>query len=223
MRHPWPRVGDVSAPVEHIRFAVVDVETSGLSFRRDNVLQVGVVIVTGGGQVLDRWSSLVAPRSRWWFRVGPTKLHGIRRRDVRGASPATQVLSKLASSLTGTRFVAHNASFDTQFLHKAAARTGVELRIDQPICTLQLSRNLDPQRTMRHRLADLCTRYGVTLIKPHDALADAEATAAILPHLLAAHHVTTGDELDQLLIRIQNLRRGATSQSDPTVGLDQLG
>ena len=36
------------------RFAVVDVETSGLSRRRHRLLQVAVVTVTGGGEVLDR-------------------------------------------------------------------------------------------------------------------------------------------------------------------------
>lgn len=70
------------------RFAVVDVETSGLRVQRHHVLQVGVVVVDGTGAVLERWSSLVAPRSRWWFRVGPTKLHGIHRRDVRTAPAA---------------------------------------------------------------------------------------------------------------------------------------
>ena len=52
-----------------------------------------------------------------------------------------------------------------------------------------LSRRLDPDRQLSHRLADLCARYDVALDRPHDALADAAATAAVLPHLLAAHGV----------------------------------
>ena len=70
-----------------MRFAVVDVETSGLSLRRHHVLQIGLVVVDGNGRVLDRWSSLVAPRRRWWFRVGPVGIHGIRRQMVRTAPP----------------------------------------------------------------------------------------------------------------------------------------
>ena len=64
--------------LDEMRFAVVDVETSGLSLRRHHVLQIGLVVVDGNGRVLDRWSSLVAPRRRWWFRVGPVGFHGIR-------------------------------------------------------------------------------------------------------------------------------------------------
>ncbi len=185
----------MSDPISSQRFAVVDVETSGLSLRRDNVLQVGVVIVDGTGTVLDRWSSLLAPRRRWWFRVGPTSLHGIRRRDVRAAPAAVAVLTELAGRLDGARFVAHNAEFDLAFLRKAARRVGVQLQFTDPLCTLLLSRQLDPGRTMSHRLGDLCERCGVVLVRPHNALADADATAAVLPYLLQAHHIATVDQL----------------------------
>ncbi len=182
-------------PISSQRFAVVDVETSGLSIRRHHVLQVGVVVVDGSGTVLDRWSSLLAPRSRLWFRVGPTWLHGIRRRDVRIAPPSAQVMTQLASKLDGARFVAHNAEFDLAFLRKAATRAGVQLPLNDPLCTLRLSRQLDPERTMSHRLGDLCERNGIHLVKPHDALADADATAAVLPFLLQAHSIATVDQL----------------------------
>lgn len=183
------------------RFAVVDVETSGLSQKRHHVLQVGVVVVDGTGVVLERWSSLVAPRSRWWFRVGPTQLHGIHRRDLRSAPPAQEVLARLAGLLQGTRFVAHNAEFDMAFLKKAASRNGITLTMDQPLCTLRLSRQLDPGRELSHRLGDMCARYDIQLTRPHDALADADATAAVLPHLLRAHGFETVDQLPVLTPR----------------------
>lgn len=184
-----------SDPISSQRFAVVDVETSGLSIRRHHVLQVGVVVIDGSGTVLDRWSSLLAPRSRWLFRVGPTWLHGIRRRDVRVAPPAATVMTELANKLNGARFVAHNAEFDLAFLRKAAKRARVQLQLNDPLCTLRLSRQLDPDRTMSHRLGDLCERNGILLVKPHDALADADATAAVLPYLLQAHSIATVDQL----------------------------
>lgn len=183
------------------RFAVVDVETSGLSVKHHHVLQVGVVVIDGSGAVLERWSSLMAPRFRWWFRVGPTKLHGIRRRDVRSASPASEVMARVSALLQGTRFVAHNAEFDMAFLQKAAHRSGVTLVIDQPLCTLRLSRQLDPERQLSHRLGDMCARYDIHLTRPHDALADADATAAVLPHLLRAHGFETVDQLPVLISR----------------------
>ena len=60
-----------------------------------------------------------------------------------------------------------------------------------------MSRRLDPERQLSHRLADVIARYGIANERPHDALEDALATAAVLPHLLRAHGVTTTDQLSR--------------------------
>ncbi|MCU1360020.1 MAG: hypothetical protein JWN99_1309 [Ilumatobacteraceae bacterium] len=193
-------VGDVETFADDaVRFAVVDVETSGLSLRRDRVLQVGVVLVDRHGVVLDRWASLVRPRHRVFYRVGPTRLHGIHRRSVRHAPPLDHVIQQLTQRLDGAVFVAHNASFDLGFLLKAASEVGATLPIGSSLCTLQLSRQLDPQRQLSHRLSALCDRYQVVLVRPHDALADADATAAVLPHLLTAHGIDSAAQVGALV------------------------
>lgn len=191
---------------DDVRFAVVDVETSGLSIRRHRVLQVGVVLVDRHGTVIDRWQSLVRPPRRMFYRVGPTRLHGIHRRSVRSAPLLTDVIQQLSSRLQGAVFVAHNAQFDLAFLHKAAAQARVALPIGSTLCTLQLSRQLDPQRQLSHRLSALCDRYDVVLVRPHDALADADATAAVLPHLLSAHGINSAVQVGAL---VQNQRTSA--------------
>jgi DNA polymerase-3 subunit epsilon len=181
------------------RFAVVDIETSGLSLRRHRILQIAVVTVEGG-EIVDEWSSLIG--LRWpWQRVGPRRMHGIDRRSLRGAPDRHVVLEQLARRLDGTVFTAHNASFDWAFIQRAARREHIELPSVQRLCTLQLSRRLDPERTASHRLRDLCDRYGVPNDKPHDALYDARATAVVLGHLLAANEVAASDDLDPLYDR----------------------
>lgn len=169
------------------RYAVVDVETSGLSAHRHRVLQVAVVTVTASGEIVDRFSSFVAPRHRWLpFRVGPRHIHGISRHQLRRAPAAHEVLIELAARIGDATVVAHNAPFDVAFLRAAAERARVELPLDKTLCTLDMSRRLDPERHLSHRLADVCSRYGVQLTRAHDALADATATAGVLPHLLRA-------------------------------------
>src|SRR6186997_1183161 len=69
-------------------FAVVDVETSGLRPGRHQVLQIGLVTVDRSGTVLGEWSTLVRLR-HFWNRVGPTHVHGLTRRSLRGAAPAS--------------------------------------------------------------------------------------------------------------------------------------
>lgn len=181
------------------RFAVVDIETSGLSTRRHRILQVAVVTVEGGA-VVDEWSSLI--RLRWPLgRVGPRRVHGITRARLRGAPRQADVLTELAARLDGAVFTAHNVGFDWPFIQRAAQRSHVPISPDARLCTLRLSRSLDPERERSHRLSDLCERYGISNDRPHDALHDARATAAALPHLLAEHEVTTVDELGSLYER----------------------
>lgn len=179
-------------------FAVVDLETSGLSSRRHRMLQIGVVTIDADGVVLDEWETLI--RLRWPLqRVGPTAIHGIRRADLKGAPALDAALDELGARLEGSIFTAHNAVFDAGFIARAARRRPeadpVRTGVAPSLCTLRMSRRLDPDRERSHRLIDVCERYDVPLDRPHDALADAAATAAILPHLLRAHGVTTVEQL----------------------------
>ena len=181
------------------RFAVVDIETSGLSTRRHHILQVAVVTVERG-EVIDEWSSLL--KLSWPLqRVGPRKVHGIDRKMLRGAPPRRQVLGELIERLEGAVFTAHNVQFDWPFIERAARKAGIAVETPRRICTLRLSRQLDPERRLSHRLGDVCARYGISNERPHDAVYDARATAAVLPHLLRAHGVESAADLDPLYER----------------------
>ena len=185
-------------------FAVVDVETSGLNVRRHRLLQLAVITVDAQGEVLDEWDSYI--KLRWPLgRVGPTHIHGITRPMLKQAPKINTVLDELSQRIGDSLFVAHNARFDGEFLVNAARRSNLQsrdlVRFERRLCTLRMSRRLDPDRLQSHRLGDLCDRYGVSLVRPHEARSDALATAAILPHLLRAHEVTDLADLDPFLDR----------------------
>jgi DNA polymerase-3 subunit epsilon len=186
------------------RFAVVDLETSGLNTHRHRILQLGMVVVDAEGTVVDQWSSLV--KLRWPLqRVGPTSIHGITRSTLRGAPRLDDALDELGRRMTGSIFTAHNAAFDSAFVARAVRRRPgddpLRLGLEPRLCTLRMSRRLDPRRELSHRLGDVCERYGIELDRPHDALGDAAATAAVLPHLLAAHHITDAEQLEPFYVR----------------------
>jgi DNA polymerase-3 subunit epsilon len=169
------------------RYAVVDVETSGLSRRRHRVLQVAIVVTTANGTVVDRWASLVRPRWGRFGRVGPTHVHGLTARHLRSAPPFAAVAPDIVRRLDGAVFVAHNAAFDWAFVSRSLRRVGYPPPDAARLCTMRLSRAVAPAEPS-HRLVDVCARYGVVIARPHDALADAEAAAAVLPSLLAEPH-----------------------------------
>ena len=109
--------------------------------------------------------------------------------------------SDVTVGLDGTVFVAHNVGFDWGFIERACEQHGVAVPRSDRLCTLHLSRKLDPERQLSHRLGDVCERYGIVNERPHDALFDARVTAEVLPHLLSAHGVTTVTDLERLYDR----------------------
>ena len=113
----------------------------------------------------------------------------------------THALDHLATALSTATFVAHNAPFDLGFLRTEATRCGHPLTITSPICTLALSRSLDPAKTHPHNLRELAKRYGITDVPNHDALADAVVTARLLPLLLAKANITTVDQLAAIALK----------------------
>ena len=184
-----------TTPIDQVRFAVVDTETTGLSTDDDRVLQLGVVVVRGDGTVEHEFVTYVR-RLTWGFgHVGAFHIHGITRRQLRGGAKPREALEMLNALIDGCVFTAHNAKFDIGFLQSDSTRLEIPLKLTGPLCTLNLSRKLDPQRSMSHKLKDVAARYGKSTNRPHDALADAQLTAAVLPDLLAAHRVTTYEEL----------------------------
>ena len=181
--------------IRDVRFAVVDTETTGLSPDDDRVLQIGVVVVRGDGTVEHEFVTYLK-RLGWGLgHVGAFHVHGITRRQLRGGMKPHEALDMLNVLIGGCVFTAHNAKFDLGFLRADATRLEVPLRVTGPLCTLNLSRKLDPGRTMSHKLRDVAARLGKSTDRPHDALADAQLTAAVLPSLLAAHGIEDSQRL----------------------------
>ncbi len=79
--------------------------------------------------------------------------------------------------------MAHNVGFDYSFLAAEAEMVGAELPIDTAMCTVELSRRLE-LGTENLRLETLAAHWGITQMKPHDALDDALVLAQILKPVL---------------------------------------
>ena len=181
-------------------FAIVDIETTGLRVKDDEILQIAVVLQDWNSEPTHSWSTYVRP-PRWLSRdLGPHHVHGISRRHLVFALTPAKAIKKFADLTAGRIVVAHNAEFDTSFLRTAAAQQNIDLRWQGVVCTLKLSRKLDPQRQQTHKLATLCERYGIDLTHAHDALHDATATAQLLPHLLRGNGVSDAEGIQPFLL-----------------------
>ncbi|MFE1146819.1 TerD family protein [Streptomyces albidoflavus] len=156
-------------------WALVDVETSGLVARRDRVLSVAVVTVGPDGERTGEFSTLLNPGCD----PGPVDIHGLTTERLLGAPTFDLVAEELAAMLQGRVLVAHNAQFDYDFLAYEFARARRWLPVSQRLCTLALSRQVDPP-TEDLKLGTLAAHYGVPQRRAHDALDDTRVLAGVL-------------------------------------------
>ncbi|WP_211289379.1 exonuclease domain-containing protein [Luteimicrobium subarcticum] len=180
---PLPLLPDDVARTYPHRYAVLDVETSGLSAANDRVLQVAVVLLSPDGAVDREWTTLLDPGCD----PGRTDIHGLTRERLAGSPTFPDVAGPLTELLDGRVLVAHNARFDWDFLAHEAARAGVTLPVEQRLCTLALTRRLDLP-TENLSLAALARYWGVPQQRAHDAVDDTRVLAGVLRHSLVAAH-----------------------------------
>jgi DNA polymerase III subunit epsilon len=181
-------------PIRTVEFLAIDTETNGLGGDDCELTEVGAVLV-GGGELHDRWSSLV--RTNMPLRRGIQRFTGITQQMVDGAPPAEAVLPQLEEQLRGRVMVAHNAPFDRRVLRQAFDRGGLEWPNPPIICTAALARTMLPLQRER-RLGALADALGVDVRVAHRALADAETCARVLCALfprLCANAATVADAL----------------------------
>ncbi len=163
-------------PIATAEFLVVDTETNGLAGDDCELTEVGAVLV-GGGELHDRWASLV--RTIAPLRRGIQRFTGITQAMVDGAPPLEAVLPPLARRMQGRVMVAHNAPFDRRVLRQAFARIGLDWPDPPVLCTAALARTMLPLQRERG-LGALADALGIEVEVAHRALADAETCARVL-------------------------------------------
>lgn len=177
---PAVRDGDGPRSSRSDGYAVIDVETTGLSPSWHRVVEIAVVHVDARGRRTTEWTIRVNPEGP----VGATHIHGITEVDVAKAPRFAELVPQLNSYLRGRAVSAHNANFDLAFLRAEYARAGWHMPWLPSLCTWQASHHYLPELQGR-KLKDCCAAAGITLRGGHSALGDSRATAALLAHYLS--------------------------------------
>lgn len=175
------------------RFAVLDVETTGLSANQgDRVVEIAIIVLDDNFRVVRMLDSLVHPCRR----IPPyvASIHGISDAAVQHAPTFTELIPELLDCVSDvTHLVAHNASFDLGFLRSEFSVSGLMMPTTmQKICTMQLARR---QRVARDaKLGTVAQALQIpTIANAHRAVIDAGVTARILSllHNSEADQVTS--------------------------------
>ncbi|MHC1694572.1 MAG: PolC-type DNA polymerase III [Eubacteriales bacterium] len=172
--------GDRDADFSTDEFVVFDIETTGLSAASCGITEIGAVIYKGG-EITDTFSTYVNPG----MPVPPeiTKLTGISDETIADAPPPSVAVADFLSFAGQRVLVAHNASFDTGFIRKAASDAGLTFQ-NTYIDTVPVSRYLNPELS-RHRLDNLAEHYGLGGFNHHRAVDDTAVLARIFGKMIA--------------------------------------
>ena len=154
---------------------VLDVETTGLHPDTDRIIEFAARRYKGG-TIESEYSTLIFPDRRLPKEI--SQLTGISDKELLRAPHFAKVVHEIWAFIGGLPVVAHNASFDSEFLVYEFARAGIALNISY-IDTVRMARLAFPGlknyklNTLIHEL-DLLDHD-----QDHRAMSDVEATAKL--------------------------------------------
>jgi len=161
-------------------YCIVDIETTGGDSRSDRITEIAM-IRHDGTRIVDQFCTLINPGRRIPYHIAA--LTGITDEMVSNAPHFYEVARKIIEFSADAVFVAHNASFDYNFIRNEYKTLGFEF-CREKICTVRLSRKLIPG-FQSYSLGKLCRELGIRIDSRHRALGDAAATAKIFELLLS--------------------------------------
>ena len=172
-------------------YVVFDLETTGISPKTDQVIEISAVKVQSGTTV-DEFSTLVNPGRP--IPYGASQVNGITDEMVVDSPPFREVLEKFLEFADGFVLVGHNISnFDMKFLYRDAWRFYGRVPSNNYVDTLVMARRQLP-RLRRHRLVDLAEFYQISSKGAHRALNDCRMNQQVYEHMAAKIRESTREQ-----------------------------
>lgn len=159
-------------------FIVLDTETTGLNPHRDKIIQITAIRFINF-EPEEIFTTYINPESD--IPYSATKINHITNDMVKNAPAFSQIEKSLRDFICKLPIVAHNASFDVNFL----LHSGLQIDFDKTIFydTLQLSKALIKD-VPNYKLATVCSERGIVFNNLHNSTADALATGLLFIDLL---------------------------------------
>ena len=175
-RKPVQSVQSIAIP----DFVALDVETTGLDFKHDRVIEVGAVRFIDGKPERE-YSTFINPGVPIPDHI--TRLTHITDDDVRPAPRFADIAMELLEFIGPLPVCGHQTEFDLTFTNEELKRAAFPDITPQIIDTALLSRIL-LQHVGRYSLKHACGAMSVTLENAHRALYDAKASGELAVKLI---------------------------------------
>ncbi|HEY3369800.1 MAG TPA: 3'-5' exonuclease [Prolixibacteraceae bacterium] len=160
-------------------YAIIDIETTGNTYKSGKITEIAIFI-HDGFEIVDSFSSLINPEC--YISDFITRLTGIDNEMVRTAPRFYEVARKVVEMTTGAVFVAHNVNFDYKFIQEEFIRLGFDYQ-RKTMCTVRMGRKYLPGHRS-YSLGKLCADLGISINGRHRAAGDALATVKVFEMIL---------------------------------------
>jgi DNA polymerase III subunit epsilon len=160
-------------------YAIIDIETTGGSPVTEKITEIAIIL-HDGQKIVDEYTTLINPEKKIPYFI--STLTGITNAMVAESPKFYEVARKIVELTENCIFVAHNVSFDYQFIRNEFKRLGYEYKREK-LCTVQLSRKMIPGLPS-YSLGKLCDHLHIDIHKRHRASGDATATTKVFEILL---------------------------------------
>ncbi len=155
-------------------YCVVDVETNGSKPNRSQIIEIGA-LKWRNGEVIERFESFVECS---YLPYQISEITGINPEDLEGAPTLQKVLPRFKEFLGDSVFVAHNATFDYNFVSSSFERFGLGVLGNRRLCTIDLARRTIEAE--RYGLGHLNIALDINTLVHHRAYADAVTAAKVM-------------------------------------------
>lgn len=170
--------------------AFIDVETTGLSAEKHEIIELGLVLARmkdGVLTVVDELDIKIQPKHIETAEPQALRVNGYNEADWLFATSLEEVMRVFGEKTKGAIFVAHNVTFDYAFIEKAFEKTGVENgmhyhKIDTISLAFGILHHQDDISKLSLRV--LCEKYGIENKKAHSAFADSYALYEVFRKLM---------------------------------------
>jgi DNA polymerase-3 subunit epsilon len=159
-------------------FAIIDVETTGLSAKNEKITEIAILIHDGQKEV-ERFHTLLDPERNIPYRI--TRLTGINNQMVAGAPKFYEIAKKILQLTQGRTIVGHNVAFDYNFIKAEFKEFNYDFQ-SKTLCTVRLARKAFPGLPS-YSLSKITRQLNIPHSDQHRATGDAEATKLLFERI----------------------------------------
>jgi len=200
--------------LQHKRFVVLDVETTGLNINKDELLSIGAIAIINGQIALHDSFSMQIKQEQPQANAS-TLIHGLTPNQLRTGIPADTALSAFYRYLEQAHLLAFHAPFDQAILQRSY-RKALKRPFKYPFWDVaDICAALFPEAAKDTKGLDAwLNKFHLEVTERHNACADALATAELMLILLRQcqrEAIETVAQLDEKIRISKRLRQMSQS------------